>query len=299
MKLSQLFCIGVFAASSLTGARAATVLYHRYDGDAGASDGVTATAISDSSGAPLNPSSSITGTPTYSSNVFGTPIPQTGASNALSLDLERSATDYYSVADAASLDFAGGSAFTIEGWVRLETLANTDGTTRQMLALKKSGSNSDNALNYGFMVQRGTNGAGTSGITTGSDANSLGLLLGNGTSWSGYYSTLKITDTNWHYVSVRFDDTTNTATFNLDGASQTLSGTVTQSIAANSLDLTVGAHMNSSGVIDFSFDGRIDELRISNTFLADNELLNAVPEPSAAALLGLGLLGFLARRRRA
>lgn len=52
----------------------------------------------------------------------------------------------------------------------------------------------------------------------------------------------------------------------------------------------------TSAVFDFGFDGLIDEVRLSNTPLGPAELL-LVPEPSAAALFGVGLLGIAGWRR--
>jgi hypothetical protein len=49
-----------------------------------------------------------------------------------------------------------------------------------------------------------------------------------------------------------------------------------------------------------AFLGYIDEVRISDTALLPSQFLNAVPEPSSTAMLGLGFLslGFLVVRRQ-
>ncbi|WFB35439.1 hypothetical protein P3T73_14875 [Kiritimatiellota bacterium B12222] len=270
MKNITKLCLSISALCLSSWGFSDVVLYHKYDGN------LTDSSAFGNNGTGINSPGFVTGE--YNQ----------------AIDLERSSTQYVTVADNNSLDFGAGSAFTIEGWVKLESLGGDSGATRQMLALKKSGSNADTRLNYGFMVQRGSNSSASSGTY-----NQLGLLLGDGSGWTGYYSTLSITDNDWHYVSVRFDDTTNTAIFNLDASEDTLTG-VNQSIAANGLDLTIGAHMTNTGAIDHSFDGLIDELRISNTFLADGDLLvNAIPEPSTLILGLSAFLGvFLFGRRR-
>ncbi|MDF3128531.1 PEP-CTERM sorting domain-containing protein [Kiritimatiellaeota bacterium B1221] len=261
----------VFVSGVSAAAFSDVVLYHKYDGD------LTDSSAFGNDGTGVN-------SPTYAIGEYGQAI-----------DLERGGTQYVTVGDNNSLDFGAGAAFTIEGWVKLESFGTSAGNSRQMLAMKKSGSgNADSKMNYGFLVQRGSNGGPSSG-----EYSQLGLVLGDGNGFTGYYSTLEITDTDWHYVSVRFDDVSNTATFNLDGNSETFNGTVTQAIAANELDLTIGAHMDNTGTIDHSFDGRIDELRISNTFLADGDLLiNVIPEPGTMALMVIGFCGFIAFNRR-
>ena len=277
------------AFSCIAPTQAATVLYHRFDGDAGVANGATATNIADSS-AGGNGSSSIAGAPVYSNGVPTPTVPQTGASNGFSLDLERSSSQRYAVADNNNLDFGAGSAFTLEGYVKLETLSSaTDSLTRQYLFLKKSGANADSALNYSFIVS-------TANIIGGDGSGrQLALQLGDGSGFSTVFSSFKITDNDWHYVGVRFNDVTDAVRFTLDGNHEDT--TSTQAIAANGLDLTIGGHMSSSGAFDATFDGQIDELRISNTFLADSALLNVL-EPSSALLSGLGALGLLLRRRR-
>jgi hypothetical protein len=266
----------------------ATVLHLRFDGDTGVSDGATAMSILDSSGSG-NHATSVNG-PTYAADSPSVTVPLTGAGNSYSLDLERSSNQRLSVADHGSIDFGAGSAFTIEGYVRLETLGSfADATTRQYLVHKKSGNNADSQLNYGFLVSTGNISGGDG------SGRQLALQLGNGSGFSTIYSDLRIDDNEWHYVAVRFDDGTNAVRFTLDGTHD--DKTSTQAIAANALNLLIGAHITGSGIYDAHFDGRIDELRISDAFLADSELLNAVPEPSSLLLAGLGLGAVMKRRR--
>lgn len=250
----------------------AAVLLHSFDSDPGAADGAGATVLVDATANGNDGASS--GSPVYSNDVALSLIPGTGAANGLSLDLERSNTQYNTVPDSDSLDLAAGGAITIEAWVRLETVANGAGVERQYLVFKKSGATADSLVNYGFLVNSsGSYGAGSN--------NGLTFLVGDGSAFQAVHSTLTVTDTDWHFVAVRFDDATDTVRFTVDGMHEDITG-VTTVPAANGLDLLVGAHTNSSGVIDASFDGKIDELRISNAWLTDDQLLTETPAPADA-----------------
>ena len=92
-------------------------------------------------------------------------------------------------------------------------------------------------------------------------------------------SSLAIPDTGWHHISVALDPVGDTVRFTLDDQSDVQSTTASGTI--NSGPLLIGAHYNSSGVIDSSFDGLIDELSITNGFLAISDLqpLAGIPAP--------------------
>ena len=250
----------------------AAVLLHHYDNDPGAFGGAVAATLVDGT-AHFNNGTTV-GSPTYASDVPLTQIPGTRANNALSLDLERNNSQYYTVADSASLDLAAGGAITIEAWVRLETVASsTSLDQRQYLVFKKSGAIADTAVNYGLLVNSA--GGYTGGSRVGSPnaaGTNLTFVVGNGSAFQSVHSTLTVADSGWHFVAVRFNDATNTVRFTVDGAHQDVTG-VTQVPAANALNLLVGTHTDAAGVFDSFTDAEIDELRISNTWLADSELL--------------------------
>jgi hypothetical protein len=254
--------VALFAIAT---SHADTVLHLRFDTDTDVEADLPALSVLDTSGeenqvTPVN-------SPLYSADTPAPTVPLTGASNAFSLHLMRTGIQRLVVSDDDSLDFGPGSSFTIEAFVRLDTVGSSaGGGFRQYLVHKKSGNNADSRLNYGFLVASG-NVSGGNG-----SGRQLALQLGDGMTFSTIYSDLEITDTDWHYVAVRYNDVTKTAVFTLDGFSN--AKTTTQSIAANGLDLLIGAHQNASGQFLENFDGKIDELRISNVFLANADLLS-------------------------
>ena len=275
-------------------AAAETIAYWRFDND-GASAGAT---LADPTKALDETANDNDGTgvdgPTYSSNVFGTTIPTTGAPNALSLDFERDNKQYVEVAHDASLSF-GNSSFTIEAWVKKETVGARDYAGRNFVVMKKNPA-ADTQMEYSLVAGIGDYAANF-GKTTDLSGHEIGLMLGKGTGFAVIASNLQISDNDWHFLSAAFDADTNSVRFTLDSQLETISD-MTFEPAANSQRLVIGAHQTAVGAIE-GFDGQIDELRISGGVVATDDLLNPVPEPGAFALLLAAIpCGIVAYRRR-
>ncbi len=219
--------------------------------------------------------------PSYSTDVFGDTVPLTTSPNDLSLDFERDNANFLEVAHDPSLSF-GDSSFTLEAWVKLETLgAGTPGTRQYIFHKKGDGNLTDAHVEYGFYLDEGK---------------TLRLIQGNGSTNSQVASPFKITDTDrWHYVSAAFDAENDLVRIMLDDQIFTAAHTFTP--VANTEPLIIGGHYNSGGVFDSTFDGLIDEMRITGAFLAPSDLLLAVPEPSGLLLALLGLMGLAGCRR--
>ena len=197
--------------------------------------------------------------PAYSATVPNPTDYLLDENNAGSLDFEQDNQNYVQVSDNRALDF-GNNPFTIEAWVKLETMPTGDNAASIIpVVMKKLTNTSDTALDYMFLAAAGTYGTATS-------YNKLALHLGS----SVITSTLAIPDTNWHHISVALDPANNTVRFTLD--SQTDAQTTSATGTANNGPLIIGVHFNSSGVIDSAFDGLIDELSITDGFLAPSEL---------------------------
>ncbi|MFC7337763.1 sulfatase-like hydrolase/transferase [Haloferula chungangensis] len=182
-----------------------------------------------------------------------------GETNTLSLDFEQDLQHYAQVPDARELDF-GAAPFTLEAWVKLETMPDGNNLASSMpVVMKKVIGASDSNLDYLFLASAGSFGD----VTT---FNRLALHLGSGP----ILSTLAIPDTEWHHISVALDPVNDVVRFTLDDQVDTQVVTITGT--ANAGPLTIGAHFNSSGVIDCAFDGLIDELSITDGFLSLSEL---------------------------
>jgi len=216
--------------------------------------------------------------PTFSADVPHATDYVVGETNTLSLDFEHDNQDYVQVADSRELDF-GNAPFTIEAWVKLETLPTTDSMASAMpVVMKKVIGAGDAELDYMFLAAAGHYGS------TNNCAN-LALHLGSGR----VISSLAIPDTNWHYISAALDPVSDTIRFALDGQTDTRSTTLAGT--ANDGPLIIGAHFNSAGNIDCAFDGLIDELCITDGFLAPGELqpLSAIAPGSPFEILGVAL----------
>ncbi|MCP4131322.1 MAG: LamG domain-containing protein [bacterium] len=89
-------------------------------------------------------------------------------------------------------------------------------------------------------------------------SNVIGFSL-NGSNPTDSFSTYTITDTSWHYIVNTYDSTANTDKFYLDGqfSSQT---NYTTAISAGLDSFRIGGWSGGR-----TFNGAIDEVRISNT----------------------------------
>jgi hypothetical protein len=159
--------------------------------------------------------------------------------------------------------------------VRLETLPEGgDGPEDRQYVVWKANSGAAEAWPgyYGILAQAGdlaglaTVGAGTH--------NSLMFWIAGGGNTAAVISSLTITDTAWHHLSVAFDPDTDSVRFVLDQAVETVTG-VTVTPQSNEYDLVIGGHY-PSGLIDPTFDGLMDELRITGAALPVKQLLSTL-----------------------
>jgi hypothetical protein len=280
--------IGVWALPAL----GSTQAYYRFEGTG------TAASLTDSS-ANGNTATTVS-SPVYSSSVATSPIPQTGQTNTSALLLAHASNQYATAPDSSSLDFSPTQAITIEGWVKLNTLATGTGSgqPRAYVVLKKVIPSADTTLNYSFIAQDADLTGTNIGPHTDTSGNQLAFEYGSSGVTETITSSLSITDKNWHFISIAFDPTSGNVRFTDDAATDafTISSLPTPVGFVSNQSLLIGGHVNSANVLDYTTDGSIDELRISSGFLATNQLLNA-PEPSALGVICLGSIALLHRRR--
>lgn len=283
--------MGMAVASA---ASAVTVAHWRFEG----TTGTAATTVSDSAGANTGTGQPVATEPLYSATTASATVPQTGAANTSSLDFERGSLQYVTIPDSNALDFANNSSFTLEAWVKLETVAaagTANVAQRQYVLLKKGSTGiADSGLNYALLANVAdlTSNFGKTGTLT---RREIAFQVGDGTAFSTVASNFEITDTDWHFIAAAFDSAANTVRFTLDNQTETATG-VTRNPAVNAGELLIGTHFNSAAVQDAAFDGLIDEVRISSGVVPLNELLN-VPEPTGIATLGIMAAVALCRRR--
>lgn len=227
---------------------------------------------------------------------FPATIPQTGQTNTAAAQGAGTFGSWlsssYTVADAPA--FAIGTAFTVEAFVNLTT-----GSTSITRTIVGQGVNE-------------TNGSWDLAVT--SDSSGLGarnLIFQQRTGVGGWSpinvdSNLQLNYGDDYYTAVSIDFANSLATFYLKNlttgsALQTATAAVNNAGVYNSTNpLTIGM----SGVTPTNpgtspFSGLIDEVRLSNTNLAQSQLLISVPEPASVALLAAAAgLALVVRRRR-
>ncbi|MCA9247432.1 MAG: PEP-CTERM sorting domain-containing protein [Planctomycetales bacterium] len=169
--------------------------------------------------------------------------------------------------------------------------------------------------------QRGLQiGDGPAGEGVAADLTSAGFRFNNG---NRLFANDKFDDpgnNDFHLGVWRMDagDTYSQAFYALDGvaATQTSVGSGGTSLSYDDVGFTVGRGTSTGGAAASFWTGNMSEFLIFNRALTDEEVnlvgayleitygldtayVNTLPEPSTAVLLGLGLVGFFARRRRA
>lgn len=173
---------------------------------------------------------------------------------------------------ATDIGFAGSGAKTIVTWFNTTTTAE------------------DSFFGY----------SPTSGGGAGKD---LRFLVKNGglrmeVSFGGFEIGSGLNDGNWHMVAFIIN-----ANDGIDDVDVYIDGAYTTRSSGGTLINTAGTGKNvligTDGNVDRHFDGLIDQVQIYDTALSVGELnAIAVPEPSSAALLGLGGVALILRRRR-
>lgn len=161
---------------------------------------------------------------------------------------------------------SSGESFTVEAWVKLDSLANgSTAEERQVLVQRKPTNLGDRSADYIFCVQagdypqQGIQNFGSSG------SRNITMLFGNGGAANASFwtvtSDLTISDNQWHYVAAIVDADRSEVTFIVD---QRIDVVTFLSLGRVIVDapLVIGAHTNTAGQFNQRLRGSVDELRI-------------------------------------
>ena len=264
--------------------RAETIAYWRFENGAANTVATGAGSILDLSGHGLN--GTPVGNTVYRTDVPVNPVPATGAANTRSIDI---AAYGARVAVADNPLLALTHSLTLEAYIRPRTGGNAD-------------------YNWGQIVFRGDDRGGLDPWFLGLNQNSLMFVIEQGND-PGQYAFLsygiQAFDT-WMHVAGTLDDATGAMNLYVNGVS--VASTITSVRPLGVLtgpNPGIGIGSTQQGTINETFNGLIDEVRISDVALQPGQFLNASPVPeidpagmtSALALL-IGAVGLVERRRR-
>ena len=170
--------------------------------------------------------------------------------------------------------------FTVEVWIKLDSVSVgwDDNNPYYIISIGDNGSSLEQ--NYYMRAVGGDNDEAEL---------SVGWYYGDGTSFKEYKHNTKLSVDQWHHVAFSHDAdaTSNNTKIWLDGVEQIHNTTAHPYISQSDPQFIVGATFRE-GATDYrrrSFDGYIDEVRISDTMLATEDLLYPMPLPPKGTLI--------------
>ena len=285
-RIPLLLLASAFAYAAPAGAQ--TLLLH-YNFDEASSGNAPANDLGSGTPAP----GAFVGSATRTSNT-----PGNFSTGALNLTASASASlGYVTAGDADKLD--GLSHFTLSTWLNLQG-TNTSGNFR--LLAKQSGGTFDSfSWNISAPVS-GTRSASNFGLR---------LFVGGQTAFTFDAATAPFSvnaDNKWIFLAVTYDgtSTSNNVSYFSGSAADNVSLLGTTTVNAGAVKATTAAfnvgHTDAALTSNTAPPGFMDDTRVYSGHLSLSQLndvrVAAIPEPSAAVMLGLGSMLLALRRRR-
>ena len=178
----------------------------------------------------------------------------------------------------------GDSSYTVAAFIQ------TTQTGRQSIVTWGNNANAQtNSLRTTTVGEAGIGNNGTPGVL---NYNWGGAANGD----YGQGSGTNLYDGTWYHVAATYDSATSTKRLYLDGVELGTGLVVTNNLNVQGSNFRIGNAIFDSEL----FNGLIDDVRVYDNALSQSEIsaLASIPEPSAVALLGLGGLALLIRRRK-
>ena len=183
----------------------------------------------------------------------GTVTGATLTAGAINGSYSFASSQYVTIPDSASLDITNKQSWSL--WVK-----RTDGVSTIRLPSKRQATEQAGAYALALLGATGQ----------------IQLVLYSGSASSQYSRTINgITDTDWHHITITFDDSTHTTHIYIDGVDESLSNTITSNnLAATTHPLYIGFSGQSP---EYSV-GRIDEVRVYDYALSPDQVYKLYTE---------------------
>ena len=205
------------------------------------------------------------------------------------------------IGGALALD-GSGDFLRVDGALTLPAALPTGDASYTIAAFIQTTANARNTVTYwGNLSTAQSNGFRTTTVNEAAiTQNSTGGILNWGFAQdfghgAGGTPPGTIYDGQWHHIAATYDSATSTKRLYFDGV-ELGSGLVIADLNVAATGFTLGATRTGGE----GFNGLIDDVRVYDNVLSQSEIsaLSSIPEPSAAALLGLGGLALAFRRRK-
>ena len=197
--------------------------------------------------------------------------------------------DYVSVADHDDLDFT--TKFTMMMWIKPTDVSN-----------------------YVFLIDKWVDrGGDLRAYSFYQSSTNIGLYVNSTGSTSGYPSAIGLQQNKWQHITLSFDADNQIMKYYLNGTVVDEHYVNSGTIYNSPYHLLIGAYNNrNGGVGGYYYEGYMDEVILYNTALSDAQVLSnyesgpgipdpvlpdIVPEPISIVLLGMGIAGWIVRKR--